>query len=68
MKEKTMFICEHCGGMYTTPGEANKCEKEHATPVEISEKIYHRFEKYPHVIKIKMSNGKSVIYSSPIEV
>lgn len=35
MKEKTLYVCEHCKTEYASPNDATLCERHHAIPNKV---------------------------------
>lgn len=35
MKEKILYVCDICGTEYSTKEEAEECEKNHVTKIEV---------------------------------
>lgn len=55
-------ICDVCLAPYLDADEAKKCEKSHCLPVEIENMRYKEQQKYPNVISVRMSDGKTLRY------
>lgn len=66
MKKMELYVCDICGAKYDSEQMRRECEEGHKTPVEIVEAEYDGSGipgiKYPHRIKVKMSDGAEVRY------
>lgn len=64
MKKQILYQCEYCGTQYTDAKDAEKCEKNHATPEKIVETRYtpisYDASGEPTMILVKLSNGLQV--------
>ena len=66
MKTLKQFQCEICNTVYNSESECHKCERTHKLPVEIIGNQFDSYKnkgEYPESIKVKMSDGKEIIYT-----
>ena len=52
MTEVKNYICDVCLAPYLDPAEAKKCEESHRLPVEVENKLYREYKKYPAAISV----------------
>lgn len=62
MTEVKNYICDICLATYFDAEDAKKYEKSHRLPVEIENMQYKESRKYPDVISVRMSDGKTLSY------
>ena len=62
MTDVKNYICDICLAPYLDPVEAKKCEESHRLPVEVENMQYRESRKYPDVISVRMSDGKTLSY------
>lgn len=66
MRVITTYECGLCGFRYETQEEAEKCERNHRTPVKIK-RFAHSTKNsvYPERIVVEMSDGREIQYGNP---
>lgn len=62
MTEVKNYICDVCFAPYLDAADAKKCEESHRLPVEVENMRYRESKKYPDVITVRMSDGKTLWY------
>ena len=62
MTEVKNYICDICLAPYFDAKDAKKCEKSHCLPAEIENIQYKETRKYPDVLSVRMSDGKTLWY------
>lgn len=62
MTEVKNYICDVCLAPYLDAAEAKKCEESHRLPVAVENMQYRESTKYPSVISVRMSDGKTLWY------
>lgn len=62
MTEVKNYICDVCLATYFDAEDAKKCEESHLLPVEVENMQYEEQQKYPNVISVRMSDGKTWRY------
>ena len=62
MTEIKNYICDICLATYLDAEEAKKCEESHLTPIKIKRMTYRPGDKYPNIIAVQMSDGKTLGY------
>jgi len=72
MKKIELYACEVCGTQYREKLKCQQCEKSHKKPVEVTQARYISVAQnrsgYPHVLHVKMSDGKIVEYRREGEI
>lgn len=66
MKKIEKYRCEICKTEYSDKTDCLQCEKNHKTPVEITDTRYLPYSQnqngYPVLVTIKFNDGKTVIF------
>ena len=62
MKERKLYICEHCGAEYRDSKNAKECEEHHKLPTEIKASRFRMAAEYPEKIEVKFSDGSTHWY------
>lgn len=66
MKEKKLYVCEHCGTAYNSKAQCGKCEKNHKKVKRLDRAEYAPITGdetgYPKSITVELDNGDKVKY------
>lgn len=62
MTEVKNYICDICLATYLDPEAAKKCEESHLTPIKVGRMTFRPGDKYPDIIAVQMSDGKTLEY------
>lgn len=62
MTEVKNYICDICLATYLDAEEAKKCEESHLAPIKVERMTFRPGEKYPNIIAVQMSDGKTRRY------
>ncbi len=69
-KQTKTFICDICGTEYNDVAACKKCEREHATVIEVAAVFWYPGLRFPRYIYFKDSTGKLVLFAnsmSPVD-
>ena len=66
MKEKKLYVCEHCGTAYNSKAQCERCEKNHKKVKRLDRVEYAPITGdetgYPKSITVELDNGDKVKY------